>query len=164
MKRLVIAIIMMLMGLAATELAAAMPKMEPPDSCEVCGMSRVEYSYSRILVTYEDGHTCGTCSIACAIGQLVNKNRRIKSVQVGDYGTTKLIDAKKARWVLDSKQHGVMSTAATWAFAGQEGADAYIKMYGGKCVTWDAVLATATAHQTGAGKNISHHNNKAAKR
>jgi hypothetical protein len=89
-------------------------------------MSRINFSYSRVLLTYEDGSTFGTCSIYCAAGEIDRKDKKVKSVQVGDYGTTRLIDARSAVWVIDNNRRGVMSLIATCAFATAEGADAYI--------------------------------------
>lgn len=148
MKRLIITGILFMIGMTATVAAAAVAKVEPPDSCAVCGMSRPAFAKSRMLITYEDGSACGVCSIACASDELARKDKKVKSVQVGDYTTEKLIDAKSAVWVINAKKRGVMSAVAKWAFAGKPDADAYLKKNGGKLATWDEALAAASAEKT----------------
>jgi len=153
MKRLIITVILFVLGMAATGAFAAVPSVEAPDSCAVCGMSRPGFAKSRMLITYEDGSTFGTCSIACVSGELAKKEKKVKSVQVGDYTTSKLIDAKTAVWVINPKKRGVMSAVAKWAFVGKAEADAYIKQNGGKLATWDETLAAACAEKTDSAKS-----------
>lgn len=147
MKRLIITSILFLSSMITTTAFAVTAKVEAPDSCAVCGMSRPGFAKSRMLVTYEDGSTFGTCSIACVSGELAKKEKKVKSVQVGDYTTEKLIDAKSAVWVINAKKRGVMSAVAKWAFADKAEADAYIKKNGGKLATWDEALAAACEEQ-----------------
>ena len=142
MKRLIITVILFVLGMAATGAFAAVPGVEAPDSCAVCGMSRPGFAKSRMLITYEDGSTFGTCSIACVSGELAKKEK-VKSVEVGDYTTSKLIDAKTAVWVINPKKRGVMSAVAKWAFASKNDAEAYLKKNGGKLATWDEALTAA---------------------
>ena len=77
----------------------------------------------------------------------------VKSIQAGDYTTSKLIDAKTAVWVINPKERGVMSAVATWAFAGKTEADAYIKQNGGKLATWDEAQAAACEEQAESAKS-----------
>jgi len=149
MKHFIITGILFLIGMTATAASAGVAKVESPDSCAVCGMSRPGFAKSRMLVTYEDGSTFGTCSIACVSGELAKKEKKVKSVQVGDYTTDKLIDAKSAVWVINAKKRGVMSPVAKWAFGTRTDADAYIKKSGGKLATWDEALAAACEEQKG---------------
>lgn len=152
MKRLVIMSIMALLGLWAVGVTAADTKVEAPDSCEVCGMSRPAFAKTRMLITFEDGKTFGTCSIACASDVVADKDKKVKSIQVGDYTTKKLIDAKSATWVIDSGKRGVMSPVAKWAFAKKEDATAYVKQSkknSAKLATWDEALAAACAERQG---------------
>jgi len=149
MKRLVITGILFMIGMIVTVALAAVSKVEPPDSCEVCGMKRPAFAKSRMLITYEDGSTFGTCSIACVSDELAKKEKKVKSVQVGDYISEKLIDVKSAVWVINAKKRGVMSPVAKWAFAGKTDADAYIKKNGGKLATWDEALTAACDERKG---------------
>jgi len=153
MKRLIITGILFMIGMAAAVASAAVSKIEPPDSCAACGMSRPAFAKSRMLITYEDGSTFGTCSIACVSDELAKKEKKVKSVQVGDYTTERLIDAKSAVWVINPKKRGVMSAVAKWAFSGKTDADAYIKKNGGKLATWDEALAAACEEKTESSKS-----------
>ncbi len=131
--------IMLLLALGTTCLAAD-TKVEAPADCQKCGMNRTKFAQSRMVVTYKDGST-GTCSINCAVVDLkANKGKEVKSFQVGDYDSKKLIDAKTATWVIGGKKQGVMTQVAKWAFADKSGAEKFIKGNGGKLATFDDVV------------------------
>ena len=112
MKRIIIYGILFMITITATVTWGVTTKVELPDSCAVCGMSRPGFAQSRMLITYEDGTTFGTCSIACVSGELAKKEKKVKGIQVGDYTTEKLIDAKSAIWVINAKRRGIMSAVA----------------------------------------------------
>ena len=106
--------IVMLFSLSAVCLAAE-TSIEAPDDCKHCGMNRTKFSHSRMIVTYSDGSS-GTCSINCVVVDMhANKGKTVKSFQVGDYDTKKLIDAKTAVWVIGGTKKGVMTPVAKWA-------------------------------------------------
>lgn len=137
MKRLWISI--MLLALGTTCLAAEL-KVEAPADCQKCGMNRTKFAQSRMVVTYQDGST-GTCSINCAVVDMkTSKGKEVKSLQVGDYDSKKLIDAKTATWVIGGTKKGVMTPVAKWAFADKSGANKFIKGNGGKLATFDDVV------------------------
>lgn len=113
-------------------------------ACKQCGMNREMFSSSRMLITYGDGSTVGTCSIACLVTELkANKGKKIKSVQVADYNSRNLIDADKAIWVIGGDLPGVMAPVATWAFEKKSAAVVFIKAHDGKPATYKEVLAQA---------------------
>jgi len=142
MKRLWISI-MLLLALGSACLAAE-KKVEAPADCKHCGMNRTTFSHSRMVVTYKDGSTAGTCSINCiVIDMKEQQGKEVKSFQVSDYNSKKLIDAKSAAWVIGGKKKGVMTPVAKWAFADKKAADAFVKENGGKPATFDEVV-TAT--------------------
>jgi len=129
----------MLFAVSAVCLAAD-TKVEAPADCKHCGMNRTQFAQSRMVVTYQDGST-GTCSINCVVVDMkANKGKEVKSFQVGDYDSKKLIDAKTATWVIGGKKKGVMTPVAKWAFAEKSGAEKFIKTTGGKLATFDDVL------------------------
>jgi copper chaperone NosL len=131
--------VVMLFAMTAFCLAAD-NKIEAPADCKYCGMNRTQFAQSRMVVTYSDG-TAGTCSINCVVIDMkANKGKEVKSFQVGDYETKKLIDAKTATWVIGGTKKGVMTPVAKWAFADKSGAGKFIKTNGGKLATFDAVL------------------------
>lgn len=109
--------------------------------CDRCGMNREMFATSRMLITYSDGKTVGTCSMFCFTTELkANKGKVIKSIQVGDFNTRKLIDAKKAFWVIGGDLSGVMAKTATWAFAEKGAAAAFIGKHGGKLAGYKEAL------------------------
>ena len=119
---------------------AAGSSVEDPADCQKCGMNRTKFSHSRMVVTYKDGST-GTCSINCAVVDMkANMGKEVKSLQVGDYDSKKLIDARTATWVIGGTRKGVMTPVAKWAFADKSGANKFIKANDGKLATFDDVL------------------------
>jgi hypothetical protein len=113
-------------------------------SCKYCGMDRKTFAHSRMLVTYEDGSSMGTCSLHCtAIELALNIDKTPKSIEVGDFKTKKLIDAEKASWVIGGSKPGVMTKRAKWAFESKADADAFIKENGGKPASFDEAIKAA---------------------
>lgn len=113
-------------------------------SCGYCGMDRGKFASSRMLIEYDDGSAAGLCSIHCAAIELaVSIDKTIKTIQVADMGTGKLLDAEKAVWVIGGGKPGVMSRRAKWAFADKAAAEAFVKAGGGAIGTFeDALKAT----------------------
>jgi nitrous oxide reductase accessory protein NosL len=158
MKRLWIAILLVL-SLGTVCLAA--DKVESPAECKQCGMDRTKFGHSRMVVTYEDGSSSGTCSLNCVVTDTKKtKGKTVKSFQVADYNTKKLIDAKSAAWVIGGSKKGVMTQVAKWAFADKKGADAFIKQNGGKPATFDEALKAAEKEQTSSSQNKGHGEHK----
>jgi nitrous oxide reductase accessory protein NosL len=158
MRKLWIAVLLVL-SLGTVCLAA--DKVEAPDACANCGMDRTKFGHSRMIVTYTDSSSAGTCSLNCIVTDLSkNKGKSVKSFQVGDYNTKKLIDAKSAAWVIGGSKRGVMTTVAKWAFADKKDADAFIKANGGKPATFDEALKAAEKEQTKSSQNKGHVDHK----
>ena len=65
MKKLWIAVLLILS--LGTVCCAAESKVEAPEACVKCGMDRTKFGHSRMVVTYEDGTSAGTCSLNCVI-------------------------------------------------------------------------------------------------
>jgi len=94
MRRLMILAIVCLVPTAVLGKAVT---LEGPKSCARCGMDRTAFAYSRMVVTYTDGTSVGTCSIHCAVEDLKkNFRKQVASLQVADYNSKDLIDAKSA--------------------------------------------------------------------
>jgi len=153
MKKIWIALLLVL-SLATICLAAE--KVEAPDSCKHCGMDRTKFAHSRMVVTYSDGSSAGTCSINCIAIDLKESKKEVKSFQVGDYNTKKLIDAKAAAWVIGGSKKGVMTPVAKWAFAEKKDADAFIKKNGGTLATFDDALKAAEKELAERNKPAEH--------
>jgi len=140
MKRLWIALLLVL-SLGSVCLAAE--KVEAPDSCKQCGMDRTKFAHSRMVVTYSDGSSAGTCSINCVVTDMKATKKAVKSFQVADYNSKKLTDATSATWVIGGSKKGVMTKIPKWAFAEKTSALAFIKSNGGKLATFDETLKAA---------------------
>lgn len=157
MKKLWIALLL-LFSLGTICLAAE--KVEAPDSCKHCGMDRTKFSHSRMVVTYTDGSSTGTCSINCVVTDMKETKKEVKSFQVADYNSKKLTDAKAATWVIGGSKKGVMTKTAKWAFAGKQDAEAFIKANGGTLATFDETLKAAEKDEAERAKNMKHKEHK----
>ena len=72
-----------------------------------------------------------------------NKGKPVKSLEVADLDSKKLIDAEKAFWVIGGDKKGVMTKTPKWAFARKSAAEAFIKKSGGRLATYKEALALA---------------------
>jgi copper chaperone NosL len=151
MKKLWIALFFVL-SLATISFAA--DKVETPDSCKHCGMDRTKFAHSRMVVTYTDGSSVGTCSINCVVTELKESKKEVTSFQVADYNTKKLTNAKTAIWVIGGSKKGVMTKTAKWAFTEKTDADAFIKANGGKLASFDETLKAAEKDEAERSKNM----------
>jgi copper chaperone NosL len=128
-------------GMASIAFAQKAQDIQSHSTCPYCGMDREQFAHSRFLIEYDDGSSMGTCSIHCAAIELANKiDKTIKSMQVGDYVTKKLINAETATWVLGGNKPGVMTKRAKWAFENKEDAENYIKENGGEICNFDRAM------------------------
>ena len=113
-------------------------------ACEICGMDRQAYDYSRMLLEFDDKTSAGTCSIHCTVAEMAaHREKTIVRMLVGDHSTKELVDAQKASWVIGGKRAGVMTKRAKWAFQQKAAAEAFITDHGGTLGTYnDAMKAT----------------------
>jgi len=113
-------------------------------SCPHCGMDRGVHDTSRMLVTYEDGTSIGTCSMYCLTTELKkHAAKKVTSVQAADYNSKKLINAEGAYWVLGGDRPGVMSKTAAWAFGKHQEAEVFSRQHGGRLVRYKEALSQA---------------------
>jgi copper chaperone NosL len=141
MKTIASFLAILLCAISSVTLWAADKDIVEIPGCKYCGISRDTFNYSRMLIDYEDGTRVGLCSIHCtALDLALNAGKSIKILSVSDYGTTTLIDARKAVWVLGGNKSGVMMMRAKWAFADKSSAEAFIKVNRGTLVDFDQVM------------------------
>lgn len=141
MKRILTLVVSLCLLLATAAFTTAVEKVEGPDSCKYCGMDRTKFAHSRMLVTYNDGSSTGTCSIHCMAVELANHiDRTPRSLQVGAYDTKRLIDAESAVWVIGGDKMGVMTSRAKWAFVDRSAAEAFIKDHQGSIGNFDDAI------------------------
>jgi copper chaperone NosL len=110
-------------------------------SCSCCGTDRGDYSQGRMLIEYDDGTKVDSCSMHCTAAEFAaHREKALKRLQVSDYDTQKLINAKDAYWVIGGSKTGVMTNRAKWAFEKKENADKFIKESGGEPGTFDMAM------------------------
>ena len=86
--------------------------------CRNCGMDRGMFSFSRMVIEYEDSSAAASCSLHCAAVELANTIDKLPvHLRVADYDSKALIDAESAVWVMGGGKKGVMTAQAKWAFA-----------------------------------------------
>ena len=142
MKRFIMTLLICL--LLSCTAAIAADKVENPKPCKQCGMDRVGFAYSRMLILYADGTTSGICSLNCAAVEMKgNKGKQVKSLKVADYNSRKLMDARTATWVIGGGKQGVMTEVPKWAFAKNDDAQKFVKENGGRVATFDEALNLA---------------------
>lgn len=142
-KLLFVLVISMLAATAAVAFAQKAEDIQKHPMCTYCGMDREQFAHSRFLISYDDGTAFGACSVHCAaVDMALNIDKTPKSIQVGDYGTKKLIDAETAAWVVGGNKPGVMTKRAKWAFEKKEDAEKFVKENGGEIATFDQAMKT----------------------
>ncbi len=141
MKKMLVLLVSVILVFTATGLTFADDDTKTHPSCIYCGMDRMKFAHSRMLIEYEDGTAVPFCSIHCAAVDLALKtDKSPKSITVGDYSTKKLINAENAFWVLGGAKMGVMTKRAKWAFSTKKAADRFISGNGGNLIGFDDAL------------------------
>ncbi|WP_201352684.1 nitrous oxide reductase accessory protein NosL [Hydrogenimonas urashimensis] len=153
MKRLIAALLLGI-GLFVYADAAAFGKMatkkpeliqQGPQKmwCSVCGMNLKMFYKTSHAVILEDGTKKQYCSIRCLAADWPNISQKVKKILVVDAATEKLIDAKRAHYVVGSKVKGTMSMTSKIAFGSLEDARDFQRKFGGKIVDFDEAFAMA---------------------
>lgn len=113
-------------------------------SCPYCGMDRLKFAHSRVLIEYEDGTRMGVCSLHCAAIDLsLNIDKAPRTIWVADYNSKRLVDAEKAAWVMDPAKPGVMTRTAKWAFEKNDDALKFTQENGGRLAAFEESLQAA---------------------
>ena len=113
-------------------------------ACHYCGMKKMMFGHSWMMIEREDGSVVGVCSVHCAaVDMALNIDKPAKDITVGDYNSKKQIDAEKAFWVLGGDKMSVMTSRAKWAFESKDSADNFIKQHGGRPATFEEVMKAA---------------------
>lgn len=111
--------------------------------CPVCGMSIKKYYKTSHATTLENGTHRQYCSIACLAKDKEEYGIDSNNIKVVNAKTKKLINAKKAFYVIGSKINGTMSKISKIAFKKEEEAQEFIKKNKGKLVSFDEALKKA---------------------
>ncbi|MEJ2039343.1 MAG: nitrous oxide reductase accessory protein NosL [Desulfosarcinaceae bacterium] len=147
MKKMFWAVIVVLLFLGAEPAGVrADDDVSQMPYCPICGMDRLKFARSRMVVHYEDGTRFGSCSLHCTALELAYRPGKTPvKIEVGDYASEILTDAEKAVWVLGGNKRGVMTMRAKWAFARASDAKKFIEQYGGELVDFETAMEAAFA-------------------
>lgn len=125
-------------------IAAEHMDQEEHASCNYCGMNRVKFAQSRMLIEYSDKSSVGTCSLHCAAVEFaISIDKTPEAIKVGDFNSKQLIDAENAVWVIGGEKPGVMTMRGKWAFAEQSAAEKFVATNGGIIVGFDKAMKAA---------------------
>jgi len=113
---------------------------EEPKWCPLCGMNLKMYHQTNNRLTFSDGSKVQTCSIFCAAQFYEKRPTEIDQWEVVDYETKGWIDARKAKWLIESDIPGVMTAISKLAFLSMEDVKKYQKKHGGTIGTFDDAL------------------------
>ena len=111
--------------------------------CPICGMSIKKYYKTSHTSQLQNGTPRQYCSIACLAKDDLEYGINKNSIKVVDVASEKLIDAKKAFYVLGSKVKGTMSQESKLAFFKEEDAKNFIKKYGGEIISFEVAFHKA---------------------
>ena len=116
------------------------PSVEAPQACSLCGMDRIRFARSRMLLEREDGSRTGVCSLHCALEALEHpEGSPVRGLRVADRahpGT--LVEARACTWVIGGDLPGVMARTGTWAFRAAGEARAFVRRHGGRVAGFEA--------------------------
>ncbi len=109
-----------------------------PRVCVYCGMDRGVYSFSRMLIQYDDGSSAAVCSLHCAAMDMArNMDKTPMSIKVADFNGKQLIDAEEAFWVVGGRKPGVTTKRGKWAFEKKGDAESFMEANEGRIVSFE---------------------------
>ena len=111
--------------------------------CNVCGMHLTKYYRTNHTAEFKNGHKEQYCSLHCLSEVHKDYEQKIKNIQVVDTNSLKLIDAKKAFYVVGSSKEGTMSPISEYAFSTKIEAEKFKKEFGGEIHTFEETLKLA---------------------
>lgn len=111
--------------------------------CNVCGMHLTKYYRTNHTAEFKNGHKEQYCSLHCLSEVHKDYEQKIKNIQVVDTNSLKLIDAKKAFYVIGSSKEGTMSPISEYAFSTNIEAEKFKKEFGGEIHTFEETLKLA---------------------
>jgi nitrous oxide reductase accessory protein NosL len=138
-KRMVIWTLVAALGLCCVAAVQA----DEQKWCPLCSMNLKMFWKTSHWLTFSDGTKTGYCSIHCASVAYQERAADIDRWEVVDYDTEKLIDARKAHFLIGSDLPGTMTPVSKLAFASVDVANRYQKEHGGTIGTLDDALKQA---------------------
>lgn len=109
--------------------------------CARCGMDLVMFYKTSHAAEY-NGKKFQYCSIHC-LAEHMDSGTTLEDIQVVDTASLKLIDAKKAYYVVGSKVRGTMSRVSKYAFLNESDAKKFQAKNGGEIMSFNNALKKA---------------------
>jgi nitrous oxide reductase accessory protein NosL len=127
-------------GLLMLYLAAFVGAALAYQRCLLCGMD-VDKSETAFYVKMASGRMYPLCSFQCVYMLMMNTKEKAASVRTEDYSTCRLINAKTAYFLCESRliPKGSM-VPYILAFASKDKAEEYKKKYGGRVLDFDGAM------------------------
>ena len=122
--------------------AVILQKGKDKGDCPICGMHLPMFYKTSHAVKFKDGRYKQYCSLHCVVdemlfGELKDNEEKIDQILAVDAKTIKLIDAKKAFYVVGSKKPGTMSIVSKYAFKNRLDAQEFQKENGGEILNFE---------------------------
>lgn len=156
-RKLIIALFMTITTFAYANMDKMFQSVEPNEAtllqsgdsklyCPNCGMNLPKFYKTGHAVKLKDGSHRQYCSIHCLVeemelGVLKDKKDTIDEILVVDTNSLKMIDAKKAYYIVGSKIAGTMSMVSQYAFENIDDALAFLNTNGGEMKSFDEAYA-----------------------
>lgn len=106
--------------------------------CPKCGMTLPMF-YKTNHAAHVNGKVEQYCSIHC-LAETIAEGGKVTGIKVVDNTTLEFIDVIKAWYVMGSDKAGTMSMTSKYAFGKKSDAEKFAKEFGGKVMTFYAVL------------------------
>jgi nitrous oxide reductase accessory protein NosL len=135
-------------------------RAEEQTYCPLCSMNLKMYLKTHHRLTFSDGTGTGYCSIHCASEVYEQRATEIERWEVTDYDTEKLVDARKAHFLIGSDLPGTMTPVSKLAFASVDTAKKYQEKHGGTLGSFEDALKHALE---GRGEDMALIKERAAK-
>jgi len=126
------------LALLAFDKSVSNGKIMGTSDCPYCGMKITKFYKTSMAVEYKDGKKEHYCSISC-LSKALKKHKNIKKIYAVDASNGKLIDAKSAIYLINSKITPTMNSRCV-AFASKTTAKKFQKEYGGKVTSFSVVI------------------------
>lgn len=126
--------------------AVNVQKGKNKDFCPICGMTLHNF-YKTNFASIANGKESQYCSLICLVEDEIINNKTMKNIRVVDNMTLKLIDAKKAIYIVGSDKPATMSTISIYGFGTLDGAKNFAKKYGGEIKDFDTIYTMIKSTQ-----------------
>jgi len=113
--------------------------------CPVCGMSLKAFYKTSHALKLSGGVNKQYCSMRCMTQDFEGLANIVKEILVVDAKTEKLIDARKAFYVVDSDAPGTMTSISKYAFGDENDAKEFQAKMGGEIMIFDSAQKSAIA-------------------